>query len=129
MKIIGCGSGRCGTQTFAKMFRLEHGNQVAPGNIHIIKRFPNDVKVVCLKRERSECVASLVKNTDMTAQQAFDYYDLYYALANEYAQKYANFVIFNTETLNTPQDIEKFVGIQANSVVKIDKVCDWCKRN
>lgn len=131
--IIGLGTGRCGTQSFAKMYGLPHEryrpkdlkNDVAPYYIEGVEYMNSqtDVLFVCLRRDKAGTVESFVRNDIMDEDQASKFYDEYYARAEEYAKKLSNFRIFATEALNRPDDISRFIGIEPQTSERIAAVC------
>ena len=122
---MGCGTGRCGTQTFAKMFGLDHEVQVSPRYIMAVPYKPSTF-FVCLKREREACIKSLAENAGFSLARAGDWYDLYYIIAEMFENKFINFRIFDTEELNNPERIEDFIGRKAKKVEPVKTKCDWC---
>jgi uncharacterized membrane protein len=136
--IIGLGSGRCGTQTFAKMFDLPHEkykpeelkSDVAPYYLDSIDYINERAKAkfVCLKRNKEDTVNSFVRNKVMSRNEASKYYDDYYKKAEEFDKKYSNFKIFDTEELNSPERIEEFLGKKAKKVEPVKKICPWFKK-
>lgn len=135
--IIGLGTGRCGTQTFAKMFDIPHqmyegfpeGSDVHPKHIGVVEEIDNqyNAKFVCLKRNMEDTVDSLVINTSLNEDEAVAFYNNYYEMAEYYEERMDNFRIFDTQELNHPQNIENFLGVKSTEVEPIVGVCNWCK--
>lgn len=135
MIIIGLGTGRCGTQTFAKMFDLphekyesySHKSDVAPYYLESVENINknSDARFVCLKRDKQETINSFVDNKIMTKEKAEKYYDNYYKTAEDFESKLPNFKIFKTEELNNPKRIEEFLGKKSKRVDPISKVCPF----
>lgn len=137
MIIIGLGTGRCGSQTLAKMFGFTHckynyhdlRSDVCPHYIDYIDYINNktDVKFVCLKRDKKETIDSFVRNNLLSKEKASNYYDEYYRIAEMFANKMTNFKIFDTEELNNPMDIEDFIGIKSVPQKRIISICKFSK--
>ena len=133
MIIIGLGTGRCGTQTFAKMFDLPHEkysykdlkSDVSPRYIDYIKYIDKRTEAlfVCLKRDKDSTVNSFVRNNIMNEEEASYYYDYYYTVVENLAIEMDNFRIFNTEDLNDPAEIERFLGKKSTPTERITGVC------
>lgn len=139
--IIGMGTGRCGTQTFAKMFNLPHEkhsfyitgkweSDVSPVYINFvdnINEVVDDVKFVCLQRNRYDTVRSIHNNSSMSYQEACKYYDKYYKKAKFYELSMKNFIIYQMDDLKTPEKLEEFIGKKSKSVEPITNVCNFMR--
>jgi hypothetical protein len=133
MIIIGLGTGRCGTQTFARMFGLPHErygprdlkSDVAPYYLEEVDYIHShaDARFVCLRRDKIATVASFVANNIMDEEEASAFYDAYYARAEELERRLTTFQIFHTEELNAPDGMAAFLGIQPKKSQRITTVC------
>ena len=131
--IIGLGTGRCGTQTFAKMFGLPHEryrpedlkSDVAPYYLEGVEYINahTEALFVCLRRDKAATVNSFVRNEIMSERGASKFYDDYYAQAEVFAKRFDNFRTFDTEELNRPDEIARFIGIQPQKSGRITAVC------
>ena len=172
MKVIGIGTGRCGTTSLARLLdaqgtalesvtheRLEWrvtweahpkwlrrldqqgGGDVAlnwlPYIEMMIRRWGEDLRVICLQRGREATVESYLRkmpqrnpwqdssyrwapcyptySQDLTKREAIGrYWDEYYARAEELATRHDQVRIFQTETLNDREgqrDLLRFAGV------------------